>query len=130
MKSPYFIKNMVTNKMPVQKTVDFPQLQISVDYVVGKNAEENFEIIDDAEDYHIWFHIKGHPSSHVIAKLEHDLKKKDLRYIIKQGAILCKQYSKLASNKNVDVNYTTIKNITKTNIPGGVIIKNEKTVQI
>lgn len=116
--------------MPINKTIEFPQLQISVEYVVGKNAKENFDIIDDAEDYHIWFHLKGYPSSHVIAKFEQDLKKKDMRYIIKQGAILCKQYSKLASKKNVDINYTTIKNITKTNIPGGVIIKNEKTVQI
>ena len=121
---------MVTNKMPVQKTVEFPQLQISVDYVVGKNAEENFEIIDEAEDYHIWFHIKNHPSSHVIAKLEDNLKKKDLRYIIKQGAILCKQHSKLSSSKNVEIIYTQIKNITKTDIPGSVCTQNEKTITI
>ena len=116
--------------MPIEKTIEFPQLQIEVEYVIGKNAAENFELIDDAEDYHIWFHVKDHSSSHVIAKLEHDLKKKDLRYIIKQGAILCKQHSKLASKKNVDIIYTQIKNITKTDIPGSVCTQNEKMITI
>ena len=116
--------------MPIEKTISFPQLQIEVEYVVGKNADENFELIDDAEDYHIRFHVKGHSSSHVIAKLEDDLKKKDLRYIIKQGAILCKQYSKLSSSKNVEIIYTQIKNITKMDIPGSVCTQNEKTITI
>ena len=116
--------------MPIEKTISFTQLQIEVDFVIGKNASENFDIIDSAEDYHIWFHVKNHSSSHVIAKLEHDLKKKDLRYIIKQGAILCKQYSKLSSQKNVDIIYTQIKNITKTDVPGSVYTTNEKTIAI
>lgn len=116
--------------MPIEKTIEFPQLQIEVDYVIGKSAAENFEIIDNAEDYHIWFHVKDNPSSHVIAKLEDDLKKKELRYIIKQGAILCKQHSKLTNQKNVDIIYTQIKNITKTDIPGSVYTQNEKTITI
>jgi len=122
--------NTYKSEMPIEKTIEFPQLQIEVDYVIGKNASENFEIIDNAEDYHIWFHAKDNPSSHVIAKLEDDLKKKELRYIIKQGAILCKQHSKLTNQKNVDIIYTQIKNITKTDIPGSVYTQNEKTITI
>ena len=116
--------------MPISKIIAFPKLHIDVEYVIGKNADENFDIIDDAEDHHIWFHVNGHSSSHVIAKLDSELNKKDFRYIIKQGAILCKQYSKLKSSKNVEIIYTIIGNITKTNIPGSVITSNEKKIII
>jgi|TARA_B110000008_G_scaffold278186_1_gene321243 predicted ribosome quality control (RQC) complex YloA/Tae2 family protein len=126
----FYIMNSITTIMPVSKIISFPKLHIDVEYVIGKNAQENFEIIDDAEDHHIWFHVHGHSSSHVIAKLDDELNKKDLRYIIKQGAILCKQYSKLKSNKNVEIVYTTIENITKTEIPGSVITENEKKITI
>ena len=116
--------------MPISKIVSFPKLHIDVEYVIGKNAEDNFDIIDDAEDHHIWFHVNDHSSSHVIAKLDAELSKKDFRYIIKQGAVLCKQHSKLKSNKNVEIIYTIIGNITKTDIPGRVITSNEKKVII
>ena len=62
--------------MPITKIVSFPKLHIDVEYVIGKNAQENFDIIDDAEDHHIWFHVHGHSSSHVIAKLDIELNKK------------------------------------------------------
>jgi predicted ribosome quality control (RQC) complex YloA/Tae2 family protein len=116
--------------MPISKIIPFPKLHIDVEYVIGKNAEENFEIIDDAESHHIWFHVKGHSSSHVIAKLDVELNKKDFRYIIKQGAVLCKQHSKLKSSKNVEIIYTIIGNITKTDIPGTVITSCEKSIII
>ena len=116
--------------MPISKIISFPKLHIDVEYVIGKNAEENFDIIDDAENHHIWFHVKGHSSSHVIAQLEIELSKKDFRYIIKQGAILCKQHSKLKSSKNVEIIYTIIGNITKTDVPGSVITSCEKSIVI
>ena len=103
---------------------------MDVDFVVGKNAKENFEIIDDASDNHIWFHVKGTSSSHVIAHLEDNLNKKDLRYIVKQGAILCKQHSKMASSKNVEIIYTKVCNVTKTDIQGTVNVINQKSIII
>ena len=116
--------------MPTRKTIKFNNLNLEVEFVIGKNAKENFDIIDDASGHHIWFHVKDSSSSHVIARLEENLKKKDLRYILKQGAILCKQYSKMASAKNVEIIYSNVCNVTKTNIIGTVNVSNEKSLMI
>jgi hypothetical protein len=51
-------------------------------------------------------------------------------YIIKQGAILCKQFSKYKSHKNVSIIYTPIKNVTMTDIIGSVIIQSSKNISI
>ena len=51
-------------------------------------------------------------------------------YIIKQGAILCKQHSKYKSHKNVSIVYTYIKHVTMTNIVGTVTTENTKTIKI
>jgi predicted ribosome quality control (RQC) complex YloA/Tae2 family protein len=116
--------------MPISKTIPFDKLGIDVEFIVGKSAKENFEIIDAASDHHLWFHAKGSPSSHVIACIEDNIDRKDMRYIVKQGAILCKQHSKHASAKNVEIIYTQVKNVTKTNTIGSVVVLNEKVVVI
>ena len=116
--------------MPISKTMHFEKMGIDVEFIVGKSAKENFDIIDAASDHHLWFHVKGSPSSHVIAHIEDNIDRKNIRYIVKQGAILCKQHSKYASAKNVEVIYTQIRNVEKTGIMGSVSIQNEKTVVI
>ena len=116
--------------MPIVKTIYLHKLDKDVDFIVGKSAKENFEIIDAASDHHIWFHVKGCPSPHVIAYIEEKVDRKNMCYIVKQGAILCKQYSKYASVKNVEILYTRVCNIHKANMVGSVNIANEKTVVI
>lgn len=103
-----------------------------IEYVLGKSASENFTIIDDASENDIWFHIDGEPSGHVIAKLpcEIDLTKKQLRQIITQGALVCKENSKYKSQKNIDVVYTYVKHVEKTNIVGKVSITNHKIISV
>jgi hypothetical protein len=60
---------------------------------------------------------------------EADIDKKELRYVIKTGALLCKNNTnKLKSIKNVEIIYTQIKNITKTDIDGCVLTQNVKTI--
>jgi len=52
-----------------------------------------------------------------------------MHYIIKVGALLCKNNTnKLKSIKNVEIMYTYIKNIVKTEVPGCVISQNTKTI--
>jgi hypothetical protein len=52
-----------------------------------------------------------------------------LRYIITAGALLCKNNTnKLKSMKNVNIIYTKITNVVKTNVPGCVITKDTKTI--
>ena len=103
-------------------------IKTEVDFSIGGNAAENFDIIDAAEPTDLWFHIENESSCHVIAHLPNDIKlnKKQTNKIIKQGAVLCKQYSRYANQLNVNVIYTKIENVTKTDKVGAVIAVNTK----
>lgn len=116
--------------MPIEKCIFIPRLNSSVMYLVGKNAAENFQLIDDAKSHHIWFHVEGLPSCHVIAQIDESWSNKQLIPVIKQGALLCKMHSKYASVKDVPIIYTAIENIEKTDTIGSVLTKNEKKVVI
>jgi hypothetical protein len=59
-----------------------------------------------------------------------DLDKKQKQQIIKQGALLCKQYSRMKSMKNVEIIYTKIENVEKTNIVGTVSTFKNKTILV
>lgn len=111
------------------ETVYFSNLGISIDYIIGQNANENFDIIDKANSNDLWFHAKDYSSAHVIATKIDTLNKKDLKYIIKRGGLLCKQYTnKIKSMKNVEVIWTDIHNVSKTKILGTVNIHSTKTI--
>jgi predicted ribosome quality control (RQC) complex YloA/Tae2 family protein len=114
------------------KTIFIQSIQTNIDFIVGKNAKQNFEIIDDAKQNDLWFHIENESSCHVIAQLpeEHSWDKKQLRHIVKQGAVLCKAHSRYKSDKNVPIIYTTIQHLTKGDTIGSVIATNTKSVVI
>ena len=115
----------------ITKIITFPGLGgLKVEYFIGKSAKENFEIIDAAEPHHIWFHIAGQSSCHVIASIPEDLDRKHRIYIVKQGAVLCKQHSKFASLKNVEIVYAFVKDLQKGHRVGSVAVQNEKTITI
>jgi predicted ribosome quality control (RQC) complex YloA/Tae2 family protein len=114
----------------IVKTITFPRLKLDIDYFIGKSAKENFEIIDAAEPHHIWFHIAGQPSGHVIAAVPEYLDRKDRMYIVKQGAVLCKQHSKFVSMKNVEIVYAFVKDLQKGDREGSVVVQNEKMLAI
>ena len=116
--------------MPIIKSINIPNNNLSIEFVIGKNARENFEIIDDAEAHHMWFHIEGQSSGHIIAKIDDDVDKKTLRYIVKQGAVLCKQVSKYARFKNINIVYARIRDVEKTDTIGMVHVSNPKYVSI
>jgi len=101
-------------------------------FKIGGNAQENFDIIDSAEPDDVWFHISDKPSEHVVASIPMDIAidKKQLHKIVTQGAVICKQFSKYNSDKNVPVVYTRIKDVLKTEKVGCVIPVNSKIVVI
>jgi predicted ribosome quality control (RQC) complex YloA/Tae2 family protein len=107
-------------------------LGIDVEFKIGQNARDNIDAINAAKVTDLWFHIEDHSSCHVIASMPDDIKfdKKQIMYIVKQGAILCKQHSRYKSQQNTIIVYTTIQNVTPTNIIGTVTIQNRKTVTI
>jgi len=107
-------------------------LNREIPYLIGSNAQDNFDIIDESEPIDIWFHIEGQSSCHVIAKMPQDIKidKKQKLQLIKQGALICKQHSRYKSLHDVPVVYTQIANITKLDKIGQVEIINEKIIAI
>ena len=106
-------------------------LDKTVTFYVGKNAKDNFKIIDMCEPHDLWFHIKNESSCHVIALIASikDLEKKELKEIIEEGAKLCKENTlKVSALKNVAIDYTFLKNIQKTKTIGSVLVHNVKTI--
>ena len=101
-------------------------------FKIGGNAQENSDLIDASQPDDIWFHVDNLPSEHVVASIPTDKKldKKQLTKIVTQGAVLCKQYSKYSSQKNLPIVYTRIKDIMKTEKLGCVITENQKVVTI
>jgi predicted ribosome quality control (RQC) complex YloA/Tae2 family protein len=115
----------------ITKTIRFPNINgLEINYYIGKSAKENFEIIDAAMDHHLWFHVEGEPSGHVIAEMPDTMNKKYMRYIVKQGAVLCKQHSKYSSQPNCKIVYTNIEYVNKSDKLGSVTISNSKTITI
>jgi len=111
------------------ETVFVQGVKREIIFHIGKNKDDNFEVIDNGNPDDIWFHAKDISSCHVVCEVTEDINKKDLRYIIKAGALLCKNNTnKLKGQKNVEVIYTEIKNVTKTSIPGCVTTENTKTI--
>jgi predicted ribosome quality control (RQC) complex YloA/Tae2 family protein len=110
-----------------EEIIDFDGMQAV--YYIGTSAEDNFNVISRGEPNDLWFHVNGVSSCHVVMKLDNMVDKKTTRTLIKKGALLCKQHTrKLASQKNVEIVYTQIKNITKTKVAGCVMTQNTKTI--
>ena len=124
-----------------------PSLKKNIVYKIGSDAKNNFELIDMANNDDLWFHLNNESSCHVIACLKNityttlddnmpnyydldfdDLDKKQKQQIIKQGALLYKQYSRMKSMKNVEIIYTKIEHVQKLDVIGSVVTYQEKTI--
>ena len=92
-----------------------------MEILIGKNRHHNWQLIDAAADHDLWFHVADGPSSHCILVTNGE---KPDRKDLKRVAVLCKQYSKSKSLKNVEINYTAIRNVKKDEKagPGAVIL--------
>jgi len=102
-------------------------LKREITVYIGEDKEDNFNTIDNADPDDLWFHADKFSSCHIVCKIPKDFDKKNMRYIVSTGAVLCKSNTNnLKSLKNVTIVYTQVKNITKTNIPGSVIATNKK----
>jgi predicted ribosome quality control (RQC) complex YloA/Tae2 family protein len=120
----------IPNKNYREESIFIPSLNKNVLFRIGKNAEGNFQIIDLSKCDDLWFHISGVSSAHVIAIVPcFTLDKKQKRDLVKRGAVICKKYSKYASSKDVEIDYTEVKNVKKTNTIGTVTIRDPR-VQI
>lgn len=102
---------------------------VEIVYNIGKNAQDNFDIIENSKDTDIWFHAKDYSSCHVIACINHLYDKKIINKIIKHGALLCKLNTrKLKNIKNLKIIYALVKDVIKTKDIGSVTVKNNKEI--
>lgn len=95
-------------------------IQYDVKFKLGKNALDNFKLIDEAndiDDTYWWFHLDRHPSGHCIVHTSEITNE-----MIKYAGQLVKDNSKLRTDKDVKIIYTQIKNIKKNKTIGEVSI--------
>ncbi len=93
---------------------------------IGRNKEENWNLIDSADKCDLWFHLDGYPSPHVILKNTENITQK----VIEECCILCKQYSKYKNfpSGHLKIVYTSINNIKKCTDIGSVWFINNKLI--
>jgi predicted ribosome quality control (RQC) complex YloA/Tae2 family protein len=90
---------------------------------IGKNKEENWQLIDASNPDDVWFHVDDQPSCHVILKNADEVKLRDIpRQVLKRAAYLCKINSAAKTQPKCDVIYAPISSITKTSIVGQVTV--------
>jgi predicted ribosome quality control (RQC) complex YloA/Tae2 family protein len=108
----------------------FSNIATPIEYRIGSNAQDNFEVIDSGSPDDIWFHAHNHSSCHVLAILpEISLNKKQLQSIIKKGCDLCKQNtSSLRKNNKTEFVYTEVRNVIKSDVVGMVYSSNVKLI--
>jgi len=106
----------------------FSNIPTQIHFSIGCNARENTYLIDLANRTDIWFHAQDHPSCHVIAKMPDKLNKKQTMTVIKMGARLCKEHTnKLKHEKAIEINYTPVKNLIKSEKDGTVFTSHTKS---
>lgn len=100
-----------------------------LEILIGQNAQDNWNIIDKSNPYDIWFHLEGKPSCHVILQLPSH-KSIVTKTTLNHCAALCKENSKYANYKNIQIIYTEIKYVTKGDDIGSVHTKKTKIICI
>lgn len=104
-----------------------PSLKRDIEYIVGEVHQDNFDMVDKSHGDDIWFNVQGFSVGNVIVRIYGmNLDKRQLRQIILQGAILCKQQSKYYFMSNLVVLYNNVNKLVKTESVGIFISKDSK----
>jgi predicted ribosome quality control (RQC) complex YloA/Tae2 family protein len=109
----------------ISETVIFDDIQFQIH--IGKNAQENWDLIDASAITDIWFHVQDAPSCHVFLRIDTKLKYIP-RAVLVRCSVLCKQNSKSKSVKKCKIMYTEMGNIQKGLYTGEAIAKSYKTM--
>lgn len=97
-----------------------------VTYKVGKNAKENWDLIEKSEDDDIWIHLHDYPSCHVIIENTKSLDEEHILY----GCRLCKEHSKYKNNKKMSVSVLYKKHVRKGKVVGEAKLKKDPIIYI
>ncbi len=94
------------------------------DIIIGQNQIENDNIIKNANQNDIWFHLDNLSGPHIILKSNGDIISK--RYLNYIGTLFINYKNKLPNHYTVI--YTDIKNVKLTSEPGRVIVSKTKKI--
>ncbi|MBQ9848778.1 MAG: NFACT family protein [Clostridia bacterium] len=78
---------------------------------VGRNNRQNDSLTGSAERNELWFHIKGFHGSHVILTPNGNEEPSDRDYT--EACMLAAYYSEKRGSRNVEVDYTRVRNLKK-----------------
>jgi predicted ribosome quality control (RQC) complex YloA/Tae2 family protein len=95
-----------------------------ISFIVGKSAEDNWNIISKANKDYYWIHAYNVPSSHIIIETD-----KPLEDEIKYACYLCIEHTKKLNNSTSFI-LTQIKNIKFGSKVGEVKFKNISNIVI
>ena len=91
---------------------------------IGKNQQENWDLIDSSYEKFTWLHLNSYPSGHVVIEDENPSAE-----VIFAAASLCKESTKYRNLKNVKVAYTFIENLKKGEEVGSVYYHSNRKVK-
>ena len=120
------------NREKKQKPRDFIRYESSEGFLIliGRNNVQNDKLtMKTARGKDLWFHVKNAPGSHVVVMSEgRDIPVQTQN----EAAMLAAYYSSYSGQAKVEVDYTFVKNIKKTNDlkPGMVIYDTYNTAYI
>ena len=123
-------KQSNASNMPEKRNID------GYTVYIGKNNKQNdYLTCRLAQNSDIWFHTKDIHGSHVVLKIDSNLKFTDKSTTVPDAVLykcasIAAYYSKARMSQNVPVDYTLIKYVKKPNgaKPGMVIYTNNKTL--
>jgi len=96
-----------------------------VKYIVGRNAADNWRIIEEADGYDLWVHLQDQPSCNVIIENTKELTKDHILY----GCNLCKEFSKInGKRKTVRLSVLERRHIKKGKCVGEVTLLSKPNV--
>lgn len=116
------------------KTYEYKIIDTNKMYIikVGQNAQDNWDIIDAVDGSDIWFHVKNHPSCHVILKTNGEQLDVIDNSVLRHCAKLCKDGSKFRYNRSNTIIYTEVNNVKKDvkGETGSVFVKRTKKINV
>ena len=98
--------------------------------LVGRNAEENDQLLRDAGPEDVWMHARDVSGSHVIVR--RDGRREIPERVLRKAAGLAAHYSKAKGERRVDVTIAAAKHVRKPrSAPAGlVIVRHEDTLTV
>jgi predicted ribosome quality control (RQC) complex YloA/Tae2 family protein len=98
-------------------------INLDTTYWVGRNAQDNWDIIKESHEKWLWIHLDKFPSGHVIICKESSIiTDEEIIY----GCNLCISHSKYKNLRNLSIVYCEINNLMLGSEIGSVYFKSNK----